>query len=312
MGEFGFVHRNELSGALHGLMRLRAFTQDDAHVFCTPGQLDDEVAILIKLVYDTYRDFGFTNIEVRLATRPEKRIGSDEDWDRSEQALANACEKQDIAYTIAPNEGAFYGPKIEFHLHDCLGRVWQCGTIQVDYSMPGRLGATYIDEQGQKATPVMIHRAIFGSIERFIGILIEHYAGRLPLWLAPVQIAVLTVSDQFMAYAETVAKTLKEAGFRVKLDKRNEKLGFKIRDYTLKKVPYELIIGESEQANNTVSIRCVNGSQQSDLTLVDLVEKLQDEVNNKVIPDSESRYGLFQKRLSLMRPEQDSNLRPIP
>ena len=294
MGEFGFVHRNELSGALHGLMRLRAFTQDDAHVFCTPGQLDDEVAILIKLVYDTYRDFGFTNIEVRLATRPEKRIGSDEDWDRSEQALANACEKQDIAYTIAPNEGAFYGPKIEFHLHDCLGRVWQCGTIQVDYSMPGRLGATYIDEQGQKATPIMIHRAIFGSIERFIGILIEHYAGRLPLWLAPVQIAVLTVSDQFMAYAETVAKTLKEAGFRVKLDKRNEKLGFKIRDYTLKKVPYELIIGESEQANNTVSIRCVNGSQQSDLTLVDLVEKLQNEVNNKVIPDSESRYGLFQ------------------
>ncbi len=294
MGEFGFVHRNELSGALHGLMRLRAFTQDDAHVFCTPGQLDDEVAILIKLVYDTYRDFGFTNIEVRLATRPEKRIGSDEDWDRSEQALANACEKQDIAYTIAPNEGAFYGPKIEFHLHDCLGRVWQCGTIQVDYSMPGRLGATYIDEQGQKATPIMIHRAIFGSIERFIGIVIEHYAGRLPLWLAPVQIAVLTVSDQFMAYAETVAKTLKEAGFRVKLDKRNEKLGFKIRDYTLKKVPYELIIGESEQANNTVSIRCVNGSQQSDLTLVDLVEKLQNEVNNKVIPDSESRYGLFQ------------------
>ena len=294
MGEFGFVHRNELSGALHGLMRLRAFTQDDAHVFCTPGQLDDEVAILIKLVYDTYRDFGFTNIEVRLATRPEKRIGSDEDWDRSEQALANACDKQNIAYTIAPNEGAFYGPKIEFHLHDCLGRVWQCGTIQVDYSMPGRLGATYIDEQGQKATPIMIHRAIFGSIERFIGILIEHYAGRLPLWLAPVQVAVLTVSDQFMAYAETVAKTLKEAGFRVKLDKRNEKLGFKIRDYTLKKVPYELIIGESEQANNTVSIRCVNGSQQSDLTLVDLVEKLQDEVNNKVIPDSDSNYGLFQ------------------
>jgi len=199
-----------------------------------------------------------------------------------------------LDFEIVTGEAAFYGPKLDFMVRDALGRNWQLGTIQVDYSMPGRLGATYIDEQGQKATPIMIHRAIFGSIERFIGILIEHYAGRLPLWLAPVQIAVLTVSDQFMAYAETVAKTLKEAGFRVKLDKRNEKLGFKIRDYTLKKVPYELIIGESEQANNTVSIRCVNGSQQSDLTLVDLVEKLQDEVNNKVIPDSESRYGLFQ------------------
>lgn len=295
MGEFGFVHRNELSGALHGLMRLRAFTQDDAHVFCTPDQLDDEVAKLITLVYDTYKDFGFTEIEVRVATRPEKRIGSDEDWDKSEQALANACEKQSIAYTIAPNEGAFYGPKIEFHLHDCLGRVWQCGTIQIDYSMPGRLNASYIDDQGQKATPIMIHRAIFGSIERFIGILIEHYAGRLPLWLAPTQIAILTVSDQFMAYAQEVEKSLKQAGFRVKLDKRNEKLGFKIRDFTLKKVPYEFIIGESEQNNGTVAIRCVNGEQKSDLALADVIAVLQKELAEKTIPDAKSRYGLFQE-----------------
>ncbi|MDG2348440.1 MAG: threonine--tRNA ligase [Gammaproteobacteria bacterium] len=295
MGEFGFVHRNELSGALHGLMRLRAFTQDDAHVFCAPNQLDDEVAKLITLVYDTYKDFGFTDIEVRVATRPEKRIGSDEDWDKSEQALSNACDKQSIAYTLAPNEGAFYGPKIEFHLRDCLGRVWQCGTIQIDYSMPGRLNAFYIDDQGQKAIPIMIHRAIFGSIERFIGILIEHYAGRLPLWLAPTQIAILTVSDQFMDYAKEIEQTLKQAGFRVKLDKRNEKLGFKIRDYTLKKVPYEFIIGESEQNNSTVSIRCVNGEQKSDLALVDVITALQKELATKTIPDAKSRYGLFQE-----------------
>ena len=295
MGEFGFVHRNELSGTLHGLMRLRAFTQDDAHVFCTSKQLDEEVTQLIRLVYDTYKDFGFSNIEVRLATRPEKRIGSDDDWDRSEAALASACDDYGIAYTIAPNEGAFYGPKIEFHLHDCLGRVWQCGTIQVDYSMPGRLHAAYIDETGAKATPIMIHRAIFGSIERFIGILIEHYAGRLPLWLAPVQLAILTVSDQYLDYAKSIKKQLKAAGFRSILDERNEKLGFKIRDFTLKKVPYEIIIGETEQTQETVSLRCVNGDQETNIKLDDLLSALKHEVTNKVIPDSQSRYGFFQK-----------------
>ncbi|MEE2770097.1 MAG: threonine--tRNA ligase [Pseudomonadota bacterium] len=294
MGEFGFVHRNEMSGTLHGLMRLRAFTQDDAHVFCTSTQLDDEVSKLIMLVYDTYKDFGFTEIEVRVATRPEKRIGSDEDWDRSEASLEKACQNHSIAYTIAPNEGAFYGPKIEFHLHDCLGRVWQCGTIQVDYSMPGRLNASYIDEQGQKGTPIMIHRAIFGSIERFIGILVEHYAGRLPLWLAPVQIAILTVSDQYMDYAQEIQLSLKKAGFRVKLDKRNEKLGFKIRDYTIKKVPYEFIIGESEKTNKTVALRCVNGKQKTDIPLDELITALKKEIDDKVVPDAQSSYALFQ------------------
>lgn len=296
MGEFGFVHRNELSGALHGLMRLRAFTQDDAHVFCTSDQLDEEVAALIKLVYGTYHDFGFKDIEVRLATRPEKRIGSDADWDLSEAALARACDALSIPFTIAPNEGAFYGPKIEFHLRDCIGRVWQCGTIQVDYSMPARLGATYIDPQGQKAVPIMIHRAIFGSLERFIGILLEHYAGRLPLWLAPTQIAILTVADQYMPYAEKIYAQLKALGLMVKLDDRSEKLGFKIRDFTLRKVPYQIIVGEQEMQDGTIAVRSINGKQETGLDLAATIQSWQEEIASKLAPDADGCYGLFQSK----------------
>ncbi|MAJ82571.1 MAG: threonine--tRNA ligase [Legionellales bacterium] len=294
IGEFGFVHRNEVSGALQGLMRLRAFTQDDAHVFCTEEQLQHEVIQLIDLVYNTYLDFGFDSIIVLIATRPDKRIGSDNVWDLGEQALIEACESKSIDFEMAPGEGAFYGPKIEFHLKDCIGRKWQCGTIQVDYSMPERLHAHFINSEGNKEVPIMIHRAIFGSIERFVGVLIEHYSGCLPLWIAPIQIMVVAVSDQFSEYAEDVFTELKGNDFSVEIDRRDEKLGYKIRHATLRKIPYLVIIGEKEVNNQSVSIRCVNGTQMNDLKLDVFIQSIQNEIETKAKPNEKFEYGLVQ------------------
>ena len=260
MAEFGSCHRNEASGALHGLMRVRNFVQDDAHIFCTEDQIAGEVLAFNELVFDVYRDFGFTDVPVRLSTRPEKRVGSDAVWDKAEQALKEALETAGIEYRLQPGEGAFYGPKIDFSLTDSIGRIWQCGTVQVDFSMPGRLGAGYIDEHGDKRVPVMLHRAILGSLERFIGILLEHFAGNLPPWLAPVQAVVLNITDAQADYAAAVAKTLADQGFRVDTDLRNEKIGYKIRERTLAKVPYLLVTGDREMADGTVAVRQRDGT----------------------------------------------------
>jgi threonyl-tRNA synthetase len=260
MAEFGSCHRNEPSGSLHGLMRVRNFVQDDAHIFCTPEQMRDEVLAFNELVFDVYRDFGFDDIAVKLSTRPEQRVGSDAVWDRAEAALKDALESREIPYEIQPGEGAFYGPKIEFSLTDCIGRVWQCGTMQVDFSMPERLGAAYVDEHGEKQIPVMLHRAILGSVERFIGVLIEHYAGNLPVWLAPVQVQVLNITDAQADYARSVAKRLTKLGFRAECDLRNEKIGFKIREQTLAKVPFLLVVGDREMADGTVAVRQRDGA----------------------------------------------------
>jgi threonyl-tRNA synthetase len=279
MGEFGVCHRNEPSGTLHGLMRIRQFIQDDAHVFCTEDQLQDEVATLIKFLYEVYGDFGFKDIIVRLATRPEKRIGSDEDWDRAEKALEIALNnKKEIDWVLAPGEGAFYGPKIEFHLRDCLDRIWQCGTIQVDFSMPERLGAHYIAEDGSKCTPVLIHRAILGSVERFIAILLEQYAGILPLWLAPIQVVIMNITDNQATYVRKITETLKKHGIRVKFDLRNEKIGFKIREHTLQRVPYMLIIGDQEQNAKTVTVRTQAGQDLGSMSLDDFLNQIQTEI----------------------------------
>jgi threonyl-tRNA synthetase len=260
MAEFGIVHRNEPSGSLHGLMRVRSFTQDDAHVFCTEEQILDEVTSCIKMVFDVYKDFGFDdNLVVKLSTRPEQRIGSDEIWDKAEQGLSDALKANDLEFEIQEGEGAFYGPKIEFTLFDCLDRAWQCGTIQLDFSMPGRLGAQYVDENGDRQTPVMIHRAILGSLERFIGILIEHYAGNLPIWLAPTQVVVMNITDRQSEYVTNLVEKLTFMGFRVNADLRNEKIGFKIREHTLQKVPYQIVIGDKEMENGEVAVRALNG-----------------------------------------------------
>ena len=274
MAEFGSCHRNEPSGSLHGLMRVRNFVQDDAHIFCTPAQMGDEVRSFNDLVFDVYRDFGFEDIQVRLSTRPEQRVGSDEVWDRAEAALKDALESRDIEYQIQPGEGAFYGPKIEFSLTDCIGRVWQCGTMQVDFSMPERLGAVYVDEHGEKQVPVMLHRAILGSVERFIGVLIEHYAGNLPVWLAPVQVQVLNITDAQAEYAESVARRLQKLGFRAECDLRNEKIGFKIREQTLAKVPYLLVVGDREKADGTVAVRQRDGSDLGSMRLEAFADRL--------------------------------------
>ena len=274
MAEFGSCHRNEPSGSLHGLMRVRNFVQDDAHIFCTPEQMRDEVLAFNELVFDVYRDFGFEDIAVRLSTRPEQRVGSDAVWDRAEAALKDALETKDIDYRIQPGEGAFYGPKIEFSLTDCIGRVWQCGTMQVDFSMPERLGAAYIDEHGEKQVPVMLHRAILGSVERFIGVLIEHYAGNLPVWLAPVQVQVLNITDSQAEYAKSVAKRLTKLGFRAECDLRNEKIGFKIREQTLAKVPYLLVVGDREKEDGTVAVRKRDGSDLGTMRVEAFADKL--------------------------------------
>ncbi|MFO7762316.1 MAG: threonine--tRNA ligase [Wenzhouxiangellaceae bacterium] len=274
MAEFGSCHRNEPSGSLHGLMRVRNFVQDDAHIFCTPDQMHDEVLAFNELVFDVYRDFGFEDIQVKLSTRPEQRVGSDEVWDRAEAALKDALEAKDIEYQIQPGEGAFYGPKIEFSLTDCIGRVWQCGTMQVDFSMPDRLGAAYVDEHGEKQVPVMLHRAILGSVERFIGVLIEHYAGNLPVWLAPVQVQVLNITDAQAEYAESVARRLQKLGFRAECDLRNEKIGFKIREQTLAKVPYLLVVGDREKEEGTVAVRQRDGADLGTMRLEAFADRL--------------------------------------
>ncbi|MBY6205701.1 threonine--tRNA ligase [Halomonas denitrificans] len=274
MAEFGSCHRNEPSGSLHGLMRVRNFVQDDAHIFCTPEQMRDEVLAFNELVFDVYKDFGFEDIQVKLSTRPEQRVGSDEVWDRAEAALKEALEAAEIPYEIQPGEGAFYGPKIEFSLTDCIGRVWQCGTMQVDFSMPGRLGAAYVDENGEKQVPVMLHRAILGSVERFIGVLIEHYAGNLPVWLAPVQAVVMNITDAQAEYAQGVARRLEELGFRAEADLRNEKIGFKIREQTLAKVPFLLVVGDREVEEGTVAVRQRSGNDLGSMRLEAFADKL--------------------------------------
>jgi len=278
MAEFGSCHRNEPSGTLHGLMRVRNFTQDDAHIFCTENQIQAEVSTFIDLLFNVYADFGFEDIIIKLSTRPEQRVGADDVWDKAEHALETALNAKGLVWDLQPGEGAFYGPKIEFSLRDCLGRVWQCGTIQVDFSMPGRLDAHYIAEDGSKQVPVMLHRAILGSLERFIGILIEHHAGAFPLWLAPVQAVVMDITDRQANYVEKVKKTLQKHGLRVTADLRNEKIGFKIREHTLQKVPYMLVVGDREVENSTVAVRTRSGEDLGSLTNDELVAKLTEEV----------------------------------
>ena len=281
MAEFGSCHRDEPSGALHGLMRVRAFTQDDAHIFCTPEQVESESSAFIDLLYRMYADFGFDEVLVKLSTRPEKRIGADELWDRAEAALARSLEAGGIEYEINPGEGAFYGPKIEFSLKDTIGRVWQCGTLQLDFNMPGRLDATYVDEDSQRQTPVMLHRAILGSLERFIGILIENYGGAFPAWLAPVQAVVMNITDKQADYCKNVAETLANQGFRVESDLRNEKIGFKIRQHTMGKVPYLLVVGDREVENGTVAVRTRSGEDLGSISVEQFAQHLAEDVGRR-------------------------------
>ncbi|CAI8196227.1 MAG: Threonine--tRNA ligase [Glaciecola sp. HTCC2999] len=283
MAEFGCCHRNEPSGALHGLMRVRGFTQDDAHIFCTEEQILEEVSGCIKMVYDTYETFGFEKIVVKLSTRPEERVGSDEIWDKTESALADALKANNIEFDYQPNEGAFYGPKIEFTLYDCLDRAWQCGTVQLDFSMPGRLGSTYVAEDGERKVPVMIHRAILGSLERFIGILTEEYAGHFPTWLAPTQAVILNITDKQSEYCTKIAKKLQENAIRVKPDLRNEKIGFKIREHTLKRVPYMLVVGDKEMEAGEVAVRTRKGDDLGKMSIDEFLTKVKTDIADKVI-----------------------------
>ena len=281
LAEFGSCHRNEASGTLQGLMRVRGFVQDDAHIFCTEEQIQDEVSIFSDLLFDVYKDFGFKDVIIRLSTRPEERVGSDEVWDKAEEALADALVAKGLEYEMLPGEGAFYGPKIEFSLKDCLGRVWQCGTIQVDFSMPGRLDAQYVAEDGSRHVPVMLHRAILGSFERFIGILIEHYEGAFPTWLAPQQAVVMNITDTQAEYVENVVDSLKNKGFRVENDLRNEKIGFKIREHTIQKVPYLLVIGDREVETQTVAVRSRGGEDLGIMRVAEFAELLTQDVNRR-------------------------------
>ncbi|OHV11990.1 threonine--tRNA ligase [Kushneria phosphatilytica] len=273
-GEFGGCHRNEPSGALHGIMRVRAFTQDDGHVFCTEEQVEPEVTAFHQQALKVYSDFGFHDIAVKIALRPEKRLGEDAEWDRAEQALRGALASHDVEWEELPGEGAFYGPKIEYHMKDCLGREWQVGTMQVDFMMPSRLGAQYVAEDGSRHTPVMLHRAIVGSMERFIGILIEHYAGAMPPWLAPVQAMVMTITDAQAEYAASLTEQLQQAGLRVKSDLRNEKIGFKIREHTLQKIPYLLVVGDKEIESGSVAVRTRSGEDLGSMPVPALIERL--------------------------------------
>jgi len=267
MAEFGACHRNEPSGSLHGLMRVRGFTQDDAHIFCTEEQMEEESTRFIQLTLDVYKEFGFTDVELKLSTRPESRLGDDALWDKAEHALEAALNKVGQKWELQIGEGAFYGPKIEFSLRDSIGRVWQCGTLQLDFVLPGRLGSQYVAEDGNRKHPVMLHRAILGSFERFIGILIEHYAGDLPTWLAPVQVAVMNITDKQADYAKDLTKSLINSGFRVETDLRNEKIGFKIREHTLAKIPYLLVVGNKEVENGTISVRTRHGEDLGSMDL---------------------------------------------
>ena len=274
-GEFGACHRNEASGALHGIMRIRAFTQDDGHIFCTEDQILPECVAYTALLQKVYADFGFTQIIYKLATRPDKRVGADELWDKAEHALAESLRASGVPYEMLPGEGAFYGPKIEYHLKDNIGRSWQCGTIQVDFSMPGRLGAEYVAEDNARKVPVMLHRAIVGSMERFIGILIEHYAGAMPLWLSPLQVVALNISGGQAEYTAEVALELRRAGFRAEADLRNEKITYKIREHSIQKLPYQLIVGEQEKAASKVAVRTRSGEDLGQMTLADFIQRLQ-------------------------------------
>ena len=273
--EFGFVHRNEPSGTLHGLLRIRAFTQDDAHIFCTPDQIKEEISILINTIKDIYSKFGFDDLKIELSTRPEKRVGSDEIWDKAESSLIEALEANNIEYLENPGDGAFYGPKIDFSLKDSLSRVWQLGTIQLDFSMPGRLDASYVDKEGNKDVPVMIHRAILGSLERFVGILIEHYSGNLPFWLSPVQVMTLNITDKHRSYAEEINSKLLDYGIRSECDYSNEKISYKIRNHAITRVPYMVIVGDKELENRMISVRDRSGSDLGSLQLEEFVDLLK-------------------------------------
>ena len=272
--EFGSCHRNEASGTLHGLMRVRGFTQDDAHIFCSEAQIQSEVSDFIDLLFEIYGDFGFHEVIMKLSTRPENRVGDDASWDKAEQALEQALNAKGVEWELQPGEGAFYGPKIDFSLKDSIGRVWQCGTIQADFSMPGRLGAQYVGDNSEKKVPVMLHRAILGSLERFIGIIIEHYAGSFPLWLAPVQVVVASITQHQAEYALSVAQTMKDQGFRVNTDLRNETINLKIREHAMQRVPYQLIIGAREMESNTVAVRTRDGKDLGVLSLADFMDRL--------------------------------------
>jgi threonyl-tRNA synthetase len=278
-GEFGGCHRDEPSGALHGLMRVRAFTQDDGHIFCMPEQIESEVADFHKLSLKVYEDFGFTDVIVKLALRPEKRLGSDDVWDHGEAALRKALQGCGVDWEELPGEGAFYGPKIEYHLKDSIGRSWQCGTIQVDFMMPQRLDAEYVAEDNMRKVPVMLHRAIVGSMERFMAILIEHYAGALPLWLSPDQIAVLNISEHQSEYAESVAAQLRSAGFRASADLRNEKITYKIREHSMQKLPYQVIVGDKEVAANVIAVRARGGDDLGQMALESFIARLRSELS---------------------------------
>lgn len=280
LAEFGSCHRNEASGALHGIMRVRAFTQDDAHIFCTEDQIQDEVVKFIDLLKLVYADFGFKDLQVKLSTRPQKRVGTEVQWDKSESALKAALSEARLEWQLQPGEGAFYGPKIEFSLKDCIGRVWQCGTLQLDFSMPDRLGAEYVAEDNTRQIPVMLHRAILGSLERFIGILIENYAGALPLWLSPIQVVILNISRGQAEYAQKVENQLRESGIRASVDLRNEKITYKIREHSLQKIPYQIIVGDEEIKTNEVAVRNRAGEDQGKMSLQAFVERL----NSEIIP----------------------------
>jgi threonyl-tRNA synthetase len=281
LAEFGSCHRNEPSGTLHGLMRVRSFVQDDAHIFCTEDQIQAEVSDFIDLLFEVYKDFGFEDVIIKLSTRPENRVGDDAIWDKAEQALELALNNKGLAWGLQPGEGAFYGPKIEFSLKDCIGRVWQCGTIQVDFSTPGRLGATYIAEDSSRQVPVMLHRAILGSLERFIGILIEQHAGTFPLWLSPIQAVVLSITDRQAEYAAKVAHDFEKQGFRIKIDLRNEKIGFKIREHSMQRIPYLIIIGDKELENQVITVRSQKGEDLGSLSINEFSQRLRHEIEDK-------------------------------
>ncbi len=281
LAEFGSCHRNEASGTLQGIMRVRAFTQDDAHIFCAESSIQSEVSTFTDLLYSVYEDFGFNDVIIRISTRPEQRVGSDADWDKAEQALIDALDAKGLAWELLPGEGAFYGPKIEFSMQDCLGRVWQCGTIQVDFSMPGRLDAQFVAEDGSRQTPVMLHRAILGSFERFIGILIENYEGAFPTWLAPEQVVIMNITDNQAEYVKKVEETLRNKGFRVISDLRNEKIGFKIREHTIQKVPYLLTVGDKEVESETLNVRTRTGENLGAMNIEAFTEHLVGDIARK-------------------------------
>lgn len=286
LAEFGSCHRNEASGTLQGLMRVRGFVQDDAHIFCSESMIQDEVSTFTDLLYSVYADFGFTDVIIRLSTRPEQRVGTEEGWDKAEKALADALDAKGLPWEELPGEGAFYGPKIEFSLKDCLNRIWQCGTIQVDFSMPGRLDAQFVAEDGSRQVPVMLHRAILGSFERFIGILIEHYEGAFPTWLAPEQVVILNITDNQAEYVQKVEETLQSKGVRVISDLRNEKIGFKIREHTLQKVPYLLVVGDKEVENNAIAVRTRSGDDLGVMSVDEFLAHFDQDVASKGITGS--------------------------